>query len=926
MKLIRLCIYIGSLASYGYSYASIPELEAKGLYTVLKPEYSYLSPINGFNWWNNKIVESMYRYGNENDATIKLVKLLFYLDQTGTTFHPSEYNPIRSFDAKFIGSVCNIILTNQNTFSNPDTQQRMHKELQTLFKGKQRDTKTNPIGPQFATAIIQSLLEQAGTNSQYMLHTTFFILMTFLWQKVSNKSDYQNFFSQIPVAMHPNWQQLLNQNYIQQELQFVLGNVSTITQFISQYEPLSIALHYLSNFANPYPAIIQQQYRVQYKEHTFPDCGETSLRNFFNIILYQPTSRLFDINVLQKEGITPTQSFIDFYTKYSSIKEATDPNAYNDWATVVSSIQNVNYARGSICEISAGLSNMLKVIDHLLFQTDATTLKEITNSQQLDQLCKLLSRPDFQISWKGMSASDAPLSATQINTQNTNIKIVFTVKNAAESFSFTWQFLSLHFEIESITSSKRYDLQKFAVDIVTSSLHNGMTLLSLLGYVSNFSWKDSRPFVEALQRPLPHNVSRQLIFSLLGTPMQHNKAFLIRFFTNKEYAVEMSKLLSSFSINDHALVEIILESIQNNSELISSFIKRAKEQGEIKTIINVLDRSRNDSMVINIINQSAALILSAIPTNSQEEFEAAFILFRSQKDYVSKLIDKTINDGNIDVIRLAYSSPRNDSFIYYMNNLIPSEKLLLNIRQAKALIAYPTSLQYSDKVSSLFINLIHLFPDLLSYAVKDSDLLNALWKDIVQHYNNRLQGMDVLYGYENSLQDLLGVLSIQRIDEVLAGIKNYKGNAQQNIQRSLRYLDFFADMVFHLLLSNARPLEERKLIFQKMLTLLFERLHNNQQSLQRLKVNGAYIKGIVESLQSEVTQLTKIIHGLLEQIISIPYEQGKDIYPMLIIFKPLAHELTLNERQLLLKIVNRIKDEQPDLAKEIEQTFLREKP
>ena len=64
----------------------IPITQIKNLASVLKPEYEYLSPIHGAIFCHNNYIENLYRYGKEEDKTIKLTKKLFFVHHDNVTF------------------------------------------------------------------------------------------------------------------------------------------------------------------------------------------------------------------------------------------------------------------------------------------------------------------------------------------------------------------------------------------------------------------------------------------------------------------------------------------------------------------------------------------------------------------------------------------------------------------------------------------------------------------------------------------------------------------------------------------------------------------------------------------------------------------------------------------------------------------------
>lgn len=82
--LLSMCLFLGNT-----THTEVPFTWMKNLYAITGLEYEQLSPINGMVWSEQRIVENMYRYGNPDDATIKLIKEIFYLQADNVSFRPT---------------------------------------------------------------------------------------------------------------------------------------------------------------------------------------------------------------------------------------------------------------------------------------------------------------------------------------------------------------------------------------------------------------------------------------------------------------------------------------------------------------------------------------------------------------------------------------------------------------------------------------------------------------------------------------------------------------------------------------------------------------------------------------------------------------------------------------------------------------------
>ena len=87
-----LSILITLVCGFSTVYAEIPYRELKGLYSIFKPEKSYLSPIHGFTWWESSYLQNLCSFGDRQDATIQLIRLLFTHSPGG--FYITRQHPI----------------------------------------------------------------------------------------------------------------------------------------------------------------------------------------------------------------------------------------------------------------------------------------------------------------------------------------------------------------------------------------------------------------------------------------------------------------------------------------------------------------------------------------------------------------------------------------------------------------------------------------------------------------------------------------------------------------------------------------------------------------------------------------------------------------------------------------------------------------
>ncbi len=132
---------------------------------------------------------------------------------------------------------------------------------------------------------------------------------------------------------------------------------------------------------------------------TYADCGETTIRNLFNLIAYNPSTNRFDVDVLEKLGAT--KELVEFYNVFytfglqssSKTKRIYDEDlrAKDAWSKLIIfyANKNVKYLRkcstGVSFELNSGMaldgskSNLLQVVSNLL--TNITVLNDISSKE-----------------------------------------------------------------------------------------------------------------------------------------------------------------------------------------------------------------------------------------------------------------------------------------------------------------------------------------------------------------------------------------------------------------------------------------------------------------------------------------------------------------------------------------------------------------
>lgn len=200
----------------------------------------------------------------------------------------------------------------------------------------------------------------------------------------------------------------------------------------------------------------QQRYDVKEKEkieNEIPDCGESSLRTVLMFLFFNPESRFFDIEPLLKNakltGLKIHPLLIEFFKKYFKPDTAKSYGARADWMRTSSFLNNGieyvkkaglqgNFTEIPVCEIEAGLSNMMKVLGAFLGLPSSQNEENFIDMTPLNTLLKLVSTEENKWEWK--TSEDQIVISKE---KNKDVKIDFYQN---EEKIFTWEFEPGHFD------------------------------------------------------------------------------------------------------------------------------------------------------------------------------------------------------------------------------------------------------------------------------------------------------------------------------------------------------------------------------------------------------------------------------------------------------------------------------------------------
>jgi hypothetical protein len=336
--------------------------------------------------------------------------------------------------------------------------------------GKEKDFEA------LAKLLVEALKESRVAPEAYTKHFPEQALLSFFLKKGNEKKDYLSLFQGM-TEMNPRIMKgasflkdpsqqahFLSQHYSKADydLSKVTGDPIVVAEDLIR-NPEKLVFYALQEAMSvkPLPPILSyaQAKHSSLAGGSYPDCGETSLRNFFNIALYNQKEGKFDVNYLAelKEKNPQLQihpNLVSFYQQHFHPASSVNQGVRDDWSEMIASKhEGVNYLKPrestAQCEINAGVDNMMAVIDHLLFKKGPIAQAK-DRAGKLDELCKALSREGFDLSWKVQGANGE--GREKLNELNTGVNLEMSINGKP---SFIWQFMPGHFVVQEIHEGRQ---------------------------------------------------------------------------------------------------------------------------------------------------------------------------------------------------------------------------------------------------------------------------------------------------------------------------------------------------------------------------------------------------------------------------------------------------------------------------------------
>jgi ankyrin repeat protein len=346
------------------------------------------------------------------------------------------------------------------------------------------------------------------------------------------------------------------------------------------------------------------------KYNLYSDCGEQSLRDAFNIFLYNREKEMLDPSILEdiaktyslnlyapppknplKERKRP-KGLLSFYQRNQSLKNVGSEEVRDYWSKVVSNLPGVLYKQGGgQCDMTGGIPTILAAFEALLGDPEWSKLN--SPAQKWDRVCQLFSRDGFQIDWKVKGAKAS--NEKQIE-QDVGVTLSFLINR---THAFDWRFDRGHFAVASMSNSSdlspwRIGIGKELVSNLKSSPHANV---ALPWYVDVKNFKD---FTKNLKERQEISLAKKQLFNL---PLQSNemKLFAIKqvlkeFPHESDLAGPVLKWLSMIPPDDVSNVAFILiqafnEKVPYLDEMIDQYLNRSPIEIQKEVLVKIASES-----------------------------------------------------------------------------------------------------------------------------------------------------------------------------------------------------------------------------------------------------------------------------------------------------------------------------------------------
>ncbi len=342
----------------------------------------YLNPFNGAVLYRTSFIKNYYLL--HNDKYNKYIKQMFHIIPNSFELNPTK--PIKDLELDldklhnyliYIGMYIAynyIVMSIQ--LKKPQTEDKLINSM-IIELNKIISTHVQKMLNQRISQDIIDLIKIIDQDHYDLLYSH--ILLSLVWSIAKNKDGIAKYYTGVKDIFNKTSTILKNKRKITELIPILNSRDFEINSYNNDkflkvfYSRDEIILNKDTSFEDAFFKLFDSFYLFQVgtvnlgsEYDSYSDCGETSLRNFINIICYDQINNKFDIsNLIKLEAI---ESVIGYYKKYNTL--TLQHNGRDEWARITVNIPNVKYNSSNNSEIADGLNsinepNMLTVVKHL---------------------------------------------------------------------------------------------------------------------------------------------------------------------------------------------------------------------------------------------------------------------------------------------------------------------------------------------------------------------------------------------------------------------------------------------------------------------------------------------------------------------------------------------------------------------------------
>lgn len=349
----------------------------------------------------------------------------------------------------------------------------------------------------FAELLFLAFQETTGecaSEKGYPQHVVERILLTYMLEKKKSKEDLKPFYNFLrddiidkSAVSLISWSG--EESYYSEKDYMIAKEYSMLNDCQINLETSTLLKIGYSYFEDKFPPAISygvSHVYVNGKWESYSDCGETSLRNFFMMVIYNFATKKFDwtlFEFLKEKGLHIRESLIDYFrTICPSPAYAESQKSRNEWAKILfdlntgNEVNKIEYLyptpKTGKYAIAPGLDNMLRVMGKLLGIPGWGEKISYGNSikYKLNWLCNWFKKSeylkwDWEVCQKSITDKPNTLYIGDPEHQITNPKdISLLFKLGVNNSIFEWHFEEQHFDFNRIEYSKNTPCKNLHLD------------------------------------------------------------------------------------------------------------------------------------------------------------------------------------------------------------------------------------------------------------------------------------------------------------------------------------------------------------------------------------------------------------------------------------------------------------------------------